>query len=250
MSVPPSKLCPCCQTPAALNTPACVVCGHVYRTKFTAPEPVEAPPTQMYRDPAPQQSPVPLYPAGPPAWQDAPPVPMPPYPAPLPQSYSPGPPVPYAGPLMGHPQNPQSSYAPPVNVFVSTPVTVNNNSGGWWAALLILLFATPVGWVGLFILMALLVLTVKAALIALPLLVALLAAFMFGRSRALEADPGRKAATVVGIILLGLAVNTIYWWAVFQQSPPAAPVDASPATSGEASAYTVPPERPENPRTF
>lgn len=37
MSVPPSKLCPRCNTQAALSAPACLRCGHTYRTKFPPP---------------------------------------------------------------------------------------------------------------------------------------------------------------------------------------------------------------------
>ena len=212
MNNPPGKLCPRCQTLTGLAAPSCLACGHVYRTHFTPPDP--APPTQMYRG---TESPAaPLYPVQPrPASQ---------YPVQTQQ-----------GAPQGHfPQYSPGYAPPPVNVLVSTPVTVNN-TGGWWMALCVLLFTTPVGWVLLGGIALAFLLCFALAVQGLPMIVAGIIALLIGVRRGPWETDSRRTLAVVGILGVGFLLNIVYWWILFGR-PSASDVPvAAPANIAIAS---------------
>lgn len=100
MSIPPPyKLCPKCQTSAAIDAQQCAQCGHVYRTQFTPPPHPDQ--TQAFNMPPGVAGHVPTHPNPPPSQRYQPPPP--------PQGYYPAPPPqqPYYGP------SPQWGAAPP-----------------------------------------------------------------------------------------------------------------------------------------
>ena len=193
------KRCPACGKLAPLPAVACEGCGHAYRTQFTEAAPADMPPSPLQ----PYAVPPPLAP---------------------PPSYDPGdPPVPYAAAL-------PAPYPPPVNVFISAPITANTPGRGWQTTLLVLLFATPVGWVVLIGLLFLLLLTLRFALAGLPILAATLAVLAVARLDGSRLDPAKKPALIAGLLALGFAANAALWWVVIGR-----PERSAPATAGISS---------------